>query len=56
MTTPGSVPRSWLGFNCISSENYELDLNFEKTDIKRQSYHSSDDKVGFLENIVFIEE
>ena len=32
MSTPGSVPKHWLGLNYICSEDYELDQNFYYTD------------------------
>ena len=31
MSTPGPVPKHWLGFSYICSEYYELDLNFDET-------------------------
>ena len=31
MSTPGPVPKYWLGFSCIISEDYELDNNFDDT-------------------------
>ena len=31
MPTPVPVPKHWLGFSCICSEDYELDMNFDET-------------------------
>ena len=31
ISTPGSVPKHWLGFSYIRSEDYELDHNFDYT-------------------------
>ena len=55
MSTPGPVPKHWLVFVYIRSEDYELDQNFVKT--KKTPSHTSNDKVKlFCENIVVIEE
>ena len=35
ISTPGPVPKYWLGFSHIRSEDYELDLNFDKTELKK---------------------
>ena len=44
-------------FIYIRSENYELDLNFNETELKKISDHKSNDKVKFFcENIVVLEE
>ena len=29
MSTPGPVPKHWLIFSCIRSEEYQLDLKFD---------------------------
>ena len=45
------------GFSLIGSEDYELDMNFDETEFKRKSDHTSNDKVKlFCGNIVVIEE
>ena len=31
MSTEGTVPKHWLGFRYIHSEDYELDQNFDDT-------------------------
>ena len=31
MSTPGPIPKYWLGFSYTSSEYYELDQNFDVT-------------------------
>ena len=57
MSTQGPVSKHWLGFSYIPSVDYELDLNFDVTETKIKSYHSSNDIVKlFFENIVVIEE
>ena len=57
ISTPGPVPNNWPVFSYIRSDNYQLDLNFDETETKIQSYHTSKDKVKlFCENILFIEE
>ena len=57
MSTPGPVPKNWLGFSYINSEDYELDMNFDETEFKRKSDHTSNNKVkSFRETIVVIEE
>ena len=33
MSTQVTVPKYWLRFIYIFSENYELDVNFDKTDL-----------------------
>ena len=33
-STPGPNKKYWLGFSYISSEDYELDLNFDETETK----------------------
>ena len=40
MLTPGTVPKNWLGFIYIFSENYELDQNFDDTELKKIITHS----------------
>ena len=35
MSTPGLVPNIWLGFSYISLEDYELDKNFDGTELKK---------------------
>ena len=55
-STPEPVPKHWLGFSYICSEGYELDLNFDLTEIKSKSDHSSNDKDKiFRGNILVIE-
>ena len=57
MSTTGTVPKHWLVFTYISSKYYELDQNFDETELEEQSDHTSNDKVKiFCENIVVIEE
>ena len=34
ISIPGLVPNIWLGFSYISSEDYELDKNFDGTELK----------------------
>ena len=36
-STPGSVPKHQLGLRYIRSEKYALDMNFDKTIMKRKS-------------------
>ena len=31
ISTPGPVPKHWLVFSYISSEGYDLDMNFDET-------------------------
>ena len=33
-STPVPVPKYWLGFSFISSEYYELDMNFYESELK----------------------
>ena len=37
MSTPELVPKYWLGFSYIRSEDYELDINFDETEFKNES-------------------
>ena len=55
MSTPGAVPKHWLWFSYIRSEDYELDLNLYVTEMKRKTDQSSEDRVKlFHKNIVVI--
>ena len=57
ISTTGTVPKRWIGFSYILSEDYELYLNFNVTEMKNKLDHSSNNKVKlFCENIGFIEE
>ena len=40
ISTPGPVPKYWLGFSYICSEDYELDQNFDDIKLKKQSDHT----------------
>ena len=40
MSTPGSVPKYWLGFSYIGSEDYKSDMKFVKQKLKvNQTIH-----------------
>ena len=39
MSNPGPVPKHWLGFSYIRPEAYELDLNFDETELKKTRPH-----------------
>ena len=39
MSTLGPVPKHWLGFNYICSEDYELEINFDTTKMKKIRPH-----------------
>ena len=55
--TPGQVPKHWFGFSYLHSEDYEIDLKFDETEMKKKSDHSSDNKNKiFCKTIVVIEE
>ena len=57
ISTPGSVPKHWIGFSYIRSEYFELGLKFYETEMKSKSDHTSDHNVQlFSKNIVVIEE
>ena len=57
MSAPGLVPQNWLGSSLMRSEYYELDMDFDETEFKRKSDHTSNDEVKlFCENIVVTEE
>ena len=57
MSTPGPVPKHFLGLSCILSEDYELDQNFDYTELKKQSDNTYNHKVDFSqETVVVIEE
>ena len=57
ITTPGPVPKYWIGFSYIRLEYYQLYLDFDETEMRGKSDHSSNNKVQlFRENILFIEE
>ena len=57
MSAPGPVPKHQLEFSCIRSEYYELDMNFDETELKNKIDHTSYNKIKlFCENIVVIEE
>ena len=42
MITSGTVPKHWIGFSYICSEDYELDQNFEDTELKNHTTQSND--------------
>ena len=48
MSTPVTVPKLWLGFSDIRLEDYELDHNFDDTELKKQPEHTSNDKFNFF--------
>ena len=54
MSTPGPVPKHLLVFNNICSEYYELDQNFDDTELKKQSYNTSNDKVKFFAKLLWL--
>ena len=55
--TPAPVPKYWLVFSYMCSNDYELDVKFGEILLKRKSYHISNDKVkSSRENILVIEE
>ena len=57
MWTPGPFPKHWLVFSYIRSEDYELDLNLDETEMKKKSDHTSNNKVKLFQvNIVVLEE
>ena len=57
ISTMEPVPKNWLGFSYICSEDYKLDQEFYKKVIKEQSNHTCNDKVKlFRRDIVIIEE
>ena len=35
ISTPGPIPKYWLGFSYIRSEYYELGQNFDDTESKK---------------------
>ena len=37
--TPGKVPKYWIKFSYIGLEDYELDLNFNETEMNMKWYH-----------------
>ena len=39
MSTPGPVPKNWLEFSYICSEDYELDVKFDETEMKKIRPH-----------------
>ena len=47
LSTPGTIPKHWLGFSYIHSEDYDLDKNFDET------YHTSNDKVLFFAKLLW---
>ena len=56
ISTPVPTSKHWIGLSFIGSENHELDLNFDETEMKMKSDHTSNDKVElFRENILIIE-
>ena len=48
MSTKGQAPKYWLVSSYIRSEDYDLDHNFDDTEIKNQSENLSKNKVNFL--------
>ena len=57
LSNPVPVPKHWLGFSYIFSEDYELGMNFDETEMKSKSDRSVNDKIKpFFENNVAIEE
>ena len=48
MSTKGPAPKYWLVSSYIRSEDYDLDHNFDDTEIKNQSENLSKNKVNFL--------
>ena len=56
-STLGTVQKHWIVFIYIRSEYYKLDKNFDDTELKNQSDHTSKDKFKcFRENVVVVEE
>ena len=39
MSTSGPVPKHWLGIRYKVSEDYELDLNYDETELKKIRPH-----------------
>ena len=56
MSTIGSAPKNWLGFSYISSEYYELDLNFYEREMKTKAEKSPNKNKSLHKNVVVIEE
>ena len=48
ITNPGTVPENWLGFSYIRSEDYELDQNFDDTELKINQTTHPTIKLTFL--------
>ena len=56
MSNPGPVPKYLPGFSYICSKYYELGVKLDETELEKESYHASNNKVKlFRENIVVIE-
>ena len=52
MSNLGTDLKSWLGFSYICSEDYELYLNFDETELKMKSDNSSNNKVKSFQGII----
>ena len=52
-STPGPVPKHWLGFSVIRSEDYELDQNFDDTEFKNNQTTHTTIKLNYFAKVLW---
>ena len=53
ISTKGPVPKDYLGFSYIHSEDYDIDKNFDDTQLKNLSENTSNNKVIFFAKLLW---
>ena len=53
ISTTRPVPKHWLRFSYIRSEDYELDQNLDDTELKNQPDNTSNDKVKYFAKLLW---
>ena len=56
ISTPGIVPKYWLGFSYIRSKGDELNQKFDDTSLKKSDHISNDKVKTITEGVAVIEE
>ena len=51
--TPGTVPKIWLGFSYIRSEDYESDQNFDDKELKNNQTKHPTIKLNYFTKILW---
>ena len=53
MSNPVTVPKHWLGFSYIRSEDYELDENFDDTELKNNQNTRPTIKLNYFSKVLW---